>query len=342
LSYTFAGTTFNGNPQGLILNSNVPNSALEPSKAKELEIGTELSLFQNRLSLDLTWYNKKSSNEIVSAPASITSGYGGAVLNIGELQNKGFEALISGYPLKSKNFSWRTSLNGSVNNNKVISLAANQASLAVGTSGVAVGFIQQIVGLPANQIMAYDYKYDSSGKVILATSGVPSSGTLKPWGSAYAKWIAGWSNDFSYKNFHLSFLIDSKFGGKIFSGTDVRGYIFGLHKATLVNREGIFGNNLNAATYYSTLSSNVSKLFVEDASFIKLRQIILGYTFPSKLFKNKIKEASISFVARNLFFLMKKTDNIDPEGDYTSNAFGLELGGVPTSRTYGLNLNLKF
>ena len=280
LSYTFAGTTFNGNPQGLILNSNVPNSALEPSKAKELEIGTELSLFQNRLSLDLTWYNKNSSNEILNAPASITSGYGGAVLNIGELQNRGIEALVSGTPVRGANFSWKISVNGSVNNNKVISLAANQASLAVGTSGVAVGFIQQIVGMPANQIMAYDYKYDSSGKVVLDMSGVPSRGTLKPWGSAYAKWIAGLTNEFSYKNFYLSFLVDGKFGGKIFSGTDYEAYNFGLHRATLVNREGTFGSNLNASTYYSTLISNVSKLLVQDASFIKLRQVILGYNFP--------------------------------------------------------------
>jgi TonB-linked SusC/RagA family outer membrane protein len=342
LNYTFAGTTFNGSPQGLIANSDVPNSNLKPSKAKELEIGTELSFFKNRLGFDITWYNKKSTNEILSAPASITSGYGGAILNIGELQNKGLEALVTATIVKGANFNWKTAVNGSINDNAVISLAANQSSLAVGTSSVATGFIQQIVGMPANQIMAYDYKYDSGGKILLDASGVPSRGTLKPWGSAYAKWIGGWTNDFSYKNFHLSFLIDGKFGGKIFSGTNSIGYEFGLDKATLVNREGTFGNNLDAETYYSTLASNVSKLFVQDASFIKLRQVIFGYTFPTKLFNNTIKEASLSFVARNLFFLMRKTDNIDPEGDYTPNAYGLELGGVPTSTTYGVNLNLKF
>lgn len=301
-----------------------------------------MGLFQNRINLDLTWYNKKSTNEILEAPASIGSGYGGAVLNIGELQNIGFEALISGYPVRSKTFSWKTSLNGSINDNKVLSLAAGQASLAVGTSGTAVGFIQDIVGLPANQIMAYDYKYDKDGKKILDASGVPSRGTLTPYGSGYSKWIAGWGNDFFYKNFHLSFLIDGKFGGKIFSGTDYRGYYFGLDKATLVNREGTFGNNIDAATYYSTLASNISKLFVIDASFIKFRQIIFGYTFPSKMFHKTIKGLSVSLVGRNLFYLMKKTDNIDPEADYTPNAFGLELGGVPPSRTYGINVNFKF
>ncbi len=342
LSYTFASSTFNGNQQGLILNTDIPNTSLEASKATELEIGTELAFLKNRLTFDITWYNKKSSNEIVSAPASIASGYGGAVLNVGELQNTGVEALITGTIFKSSNFSWKTSVNGSLNNNKVVALAGDQASLAVGTSGTAVGFIQQIVNLPANQVMAYDYKRDASGKIVLDASGVPSRGILTPYGSAYAKWTGGWSNDFSYKRMTLSILIDGKFGGKIFSGTDYESYGYGLNKATTVDRTGTFGNNLDAQTYYSTLASNVSSLFVEDASFIKFRQLILSYNFPGGLFKNAIKSASLSLVGRNLFYIMKKTENIDPEANYTSNAFGLELGGVPEVRSYGLNLNLKF
>ncbi|MDB5010335.1 MAG: SusC/RagA family TonB-linked outer membrane protein, partial [Mucilaginibacter sp.] len=158
--------------------------------------------------------------------------------------------------------------------------------------------------------------------------------------SAYAKWVAGWSNEFSYKRFTLSFLIDGKFGGKIFSATDYYGYVLGLHQATLVNREALVGTA--ASTYYSTLASNVSSLFVQDATFIKLRQATLGYTFPVNLFNGAIKSASLSLVARNLFYLLKRTDNIDPESDYSYNAQGLELGGVPATRTYGLNLNVKF
>jgi TonB-linked SusC/RagA family outer membrane protein len=341
LSYTFATSTFNGLPVGNILNTSVPNSSLQASKAKELEIGTELKFLQNRLSLDLTWYNKKSSNEILTAPASIASGYGGAVLNIGELQNKGFEMLLSGTPVKSDNFNWTASLNGSINDNKVISLAANQSSLAVGTSGTAVGFIQDIVGKPANQIMAYDYKRDATGALVYDASGVPSRGTLTAYGSAYAKWIGGFNNDFTYKRFNFSFLIDGKFGGKIFSGTDYRSYGAGLNKATLVNRESTFGNNLDAATYYGTLASNVSSLFVQNASFIKFRQVIVGYSFPAKMFNNVIQGATLSLVGRNLFYLKKYTDNIDPESNYTTNAFGLELGGFPPTRTFGLNLKLK-
>ncbi|HEY6902055.1 MAG TPA: SusC/RagA family TonB-linked outer membrane protein, partial [Puia sp.] len=122
------------------------------------------------------------------------------------------------------------------------------------------------------------------------------------------------------------------------------GYVFGLHKATLVNREGNFGtagNPINAGTYYSQLASNVSRLFVEDASFIKFRQLAFSYSIPSKAFNNRIQGLTVSLVARNLFYIMRKTQNIDPEASYTVNAPGLELGGVPPTRTYGLNLSFK-
>lgn len=338
LAYNFNGSV-NGSPIGVIANPNVPNSSLVASLATELEIGTEMRFFHDRLSLDVTWYDKNSKDEIVAAPASITSGYGGAVLNIGKLKNTGVEALISGSPLKTRDFQWITSLNGSVNNNKVVALAAGQSSLAVATSRSGNAFTQDIVGLPVDQIMAFDYKRDANGAIVKDASGIPVQGDLKPYGSAYAKWVAGWNNQFNYKRFTLSFLIDAKFGGKIFSATDYYGYVLGLHKGTLANRETL-GDQ--AATYYGTLANNVSSLFVQNADFIKLRQLTFGYTFPANLFNGAIKSASLSLVARNLFYLMKKTDNIDPESDYSFNAEGLELGGVPTTRTYGLNLNVKF
>jgi len=347
LSYTFNTATLNGLPLGTISNTSVPNSSLLASKAKEFEIGTELRFLKSRLSMDLTYYNKKSTNEILPAPASISSGYVGAILNIGELQNKGFEALISGAIIKGGDFGWTSAVNGSINNNKVITLAAGASSLAVGTSRTGNGFTQDVVGMAADQVMAFDYKRDATNKAIVVdpATNIPVQGDLKAFGSAYAKWIAGWNNEFTYKRFGFSVLIDGKFGGKIFSATDYYGYVFGLHKATLVNREGNFGtttNPINAATYYSTLAGNVSSLFVQNANFIKVRQVAISYSLPAKTFNNVIQGLTISLVGRNLFYLMKKTDNIDPEAAYTANAQGLELGGVPPSRTYGLNLNFKF
>ncbi|WP_331076404.1 SusC/RagA family TonB-linked outer membrane protein [Daejeonella sp.] len=340
LTYGLLPAQLNGQPLGVISNSSIPNNELKPSNARELEIGTELRVFKDRLRLDLSWYNKRSSNEILSAPASTTSGYSGVVLNVGELENKGFEALITGAPIKGSSFVWTSSFNGSVNNNKVLSLSAGQGSLAVATSRTGTGFTQNIVGKSSNQIMAFDNKYDANGNIVLLANGIPDRGTLTAWGSAYHKWTAGWNNEFSYKRLNLSFLIDGKFGAKIFSATDAIGYTSGLHKGTL-DREKSFGS-INAQTYYTQSAANVSKMFVYDASFIKFRQFTLGYSFPPAMFDNLVKGASLSFVGRNLFILMKKTDNIDPEASYGGISQGLELGGVPPVRTFGLNLAVKF
>jgi TonB-linked SusC/RagA family outer membrane protein len=343
LNYGLFPQQLNGLPLGNITNTSIPNSALKPSLASEIEIGTELRLFNNRVGVDLAWYNKKSKNEIVSAPASSTSGYTGVFLNVGELQNTGVEMLLTGRMLSpNSSLSWTSSLNGSVNNNKVNALSEGQAELAVGTSRTGNGFTRNIVGLAANQVMAFDYKYDVAGKPVLAANGVPERGELIAMGSAYHKHTLGWNNEFTWKNFNLSFLIDGKFGGKVFSATDFYGYFFGLHMNTLENREGTFGTGTNSMAYYTQLASNVSKLFVYDASFIKFRQFALGYALPGKMFGNKIKGATISLVGRNLFIIMKKTDNIDPEASYGGYTQGLELGGVPPVRSYGINLNVKF
>jgi TonB-linked SusC/RagA family outer membrane protein len=339
LAYNFNNATLNGRPLGLIANQAIPNDALVSSIASEFEIGTELRFFKDRLNVDLTWYNKNSKDEIVQAPTSVTSGYVGAILNIGQLRNRGIEALISGIPVKTDNFEWTTSLNGSINNNTVVALAEGQKSLPGATSRTGNGFTQMVVGLPASQVMALDYKRDDQGNILKDQSGAPLQGDLKPYGSAYAKYVAGWTNEFKYKNVNFSFLIDGKFGGKIFSATDYYGYILGLHKATLENRDAL---GANAATYYTAVANNVSSVFVQNADFIKFRQVMLGYTFPGKMFNNVIQGATLSFVGRNLFYISKKTDNIDPESDYSPLTKGLELGGVPPSRTFGLNLSVKF
>lgn len=339
LAYSFNTSSLNGMPLGVISNGSIPNSSLVASLATELEIGTELRFFKDRLNLDLTWYNKKSKDEITDATASVTSGYGGAYLNIGQLQNRGVEVLLSGTPLLTKNFRWNTSFNAALNNNKVIALAPGQSNLPGATSRTGNGFTQDIVGLPVDQIMAFDYQRDAAGKIVVDANNIPVQGNLRPYGSAYGKWTGGWNNEFTFRHFNLSFLIDSKLGGKVFSATDYYGYVLGLHKATLANRDAL---GTNASVYYSTLANNVSGLFVQNASFIKLRQVTLGYNFPASLFHNSVKSINLSLVGRNLFYLMKKTDNIDPESNNSPFAPGLELGGVPPTRTYGLNLSVKF
>ncbi|TYZ14558.1 SusC/RagA family TonB-linked outer membrane protein [Hymenobacter lutimineralis] len=343
LNYAFLPVGLNGNPLGTIENVNIPNSNLKASSATEFEIGTELAVAQNRVRLDLTFYKKNSDKEIVFTPASITSGYQGAVLNAGKMENKGVEMLLTVQPVKTAAFSWTSSFNAAYNKNTVLSLAAGQEQSVYATSRSNAGFLGQIVDKPFGQVMAYDNKYNADGTIALTPNGVPARGDLRAFGSAFHPWTGGWSNDFTFAGFNFGVLVDGKFGGKIFSATDYYGTVFGLRKQTLVNREGTFGSdNLDAATYYSTLADNVSKEFVQNASFIKLRQVTLGYSFPTKLLGSKVQRLTLSLVARNLAILMRKTDNIDPESSYNAFTQGLELGGIPPVRTFGLNLNAKF
>ncbi|TCR00206.1 TonB-linked SusC/RagA family outer membrane protein [Sphingobacterium sp. JUb20] len=344
LTYGLRSESLQGKPLGIISNVNIPNSSLLPSTAKELEIGTELRLFNDRVNLDLTWYNKKSKNEITYVKVATTSGYSAAVLNAGEMQNQGFEALLSATIIKNDHFKWVSTLNGSFNDNKVLSLADGideSNPLTIATSRSGVGFTSIIVGKSIHQVMAFDNKYDANGNIVLLDDDAksPARGDLEAYGSAMNKWFAGWNNEFSYKNLNVSFLIDGKWGGKLFSATNYYGYINGLHKATLDNRESL---GTNAAAYYTNVANNVSKNFVQSSDFIKLRQVVIGYNFPVKMFNNRIKSLNVSAVGRNLFVLMKKTDNIDPESSYNATFPGLELGGVPAVRTFGANLSVKF
>ena len=344
LNYGLLPSQLNGMPLGTITNTSTPNSDLRPSEATELEIGTEIHTLHSRLNFDIAWYDKNSKNEIVPAPASITSGYQGAVLNIGKIRNRGIEFLISGVPVKTKNFTWNTSVNAAMNDNTVLALAAGQPSLLVASSRTGGGFTANIVGKAADQVEAFDYLRDANGTIQVDAAGIPKQGALKPYGSAFGKWTGGFNNEFCFGKINLSFLIDGKFGGKIYAGSEYYAYQFGLSKATLPGRDVGFGpgNATTAQTYYGTLGSNVTNQFVQNASFIKFRQVTLGYNFSGSMFNNVIQSANISFFGRNLFYLMKKTTDIDPESSYGTYSQGLELGGVLPTRVYGLSLNVKF
>ena len=226
----------------------------------------------------------------------------------------------------------------------MLALAAGQSSLLVATSRTGLASTVDVVGQAADQIQAFDYLRDASGAIKVDANGVPMQGALKTYGPAYGKWSAGFNNEFNFGHINLSFLIDGKFGGKVFAGSEYYAFEDGLTKSTLPGRETGFGpgDKTSAENYYTTLGNNVSSLFVQDASFIKFRQITLGYNFPATMFNHVIQGATISLVGRNLFYLMKKTTDIDPEASYGTLSQGLELGGVLPTRIYGLNLNVKF
>ncbi len=337
-------------PVGTAGSTQVPNSNLKPSSRKEFEIGTEMDFFKNKLRLDLAVYQKNVTNDIVPVSIDYTSGYNSAVLNVGNLRYNGVELALGGTAFKNKNFSWDIDFNGSYTGGKVLSLG-DLSYITLGSATPdwgSIAYIQQIVGKVPEQIIALTPATDDKGKVIINPAyGAPDPATAVPkdFGAAISPWTGGITNSFRYRQFTLSFLIDGKFGGKLFSNTNFVAYVQGLSKETLPGRDKTYGTDADAPSqYYGNWANANQGMFVYDASFIKFRQIILGYDFSGKMFHNKIQGIRLSFVTRNVFTIMKHTPNIDPEASYSASIYsqGLESAEVPYSRTMGFNLNIKF
>src|SRR6185312_9674595 len=193
----------------------VPNEHLEPSSAKEFEIGTEIDLWKSRLHLDISYYNKKESREVIPAVTSEASGYNAVLLNSGTIQNKGIEFLVSGVPVKTKDFSWTETINVTYNENKVLSLSSGSTNYPLGYSragedeGVGVAYMSQALGKSAYQIFVADPERDDKGNIVIdPLSGAPEAGTnYVDVGSGIDPWYAGITSEFKYKRFNFSFLV---------------------------------------------------------------------------------------------------------------------------------------
>lgn len=345
-----------GSPTAVISSSQVPRADLQPLTSTTYEAGLETRLFNSFLGVDLTFYNRKTTNDIVGATISTTSGFNTALFNVGAISNKGVELLLNISPVKGPDFSWDASFNMGYNKSNVVSLYGNLTTLRVDQGRYGASFIQQTIGLPYSQIVGFDYKRDVSGNIVYDNAGLPLQGTLKNFGSGVSPYQMGLTNTFRYKKFSFSFLVDGKFGGYIYSGSNAFAYRFGLAKETLQGRDnGYIGVGVNqqgqpntvaanAQAYWGNLFNKVATINVFSSDFIKLRQVVFSYTFPTKMFTNTpVKDITIGLVGRNVFTFMKKIPNIDPESTYnSSNAQGLEYAGAPTTRTVGFNLNVKF
>ncbi|WP_460474502.1 SusC/RagA family TonB-linked outer membrane protein [Emticicia fontis] len=339
----------------------ITNANLKPFTSTTTELGFNAKMYRGRIGLDVALYNKKSTNDIVSVPISGATGYTSAILNSGELSNKGIEVLIEGTPVKSGSFSWNASFNFAYNKSEVLKLADGISTFSIGNSANGNAFINNQVGMPFGGIYGYRKKTDAAGNIIYDTnSNLPLQTDNNQFlGNGVPPYTMGLTNTFKYKNFTLDALVDGKFGGSIFSVMEVYATRLGLLKSTLPGREnglqlsGVTATgdkyaytvpvaNLRSA-YYNNLN-RYTELFVHDASFVKLRQVILSYNLPNNLLKAiGVQSASISLVGRNLLILYKKTDNFDPEQSLTNgSAQGIESIGLPRTRSYGLNLNLKF
>ncbi|MEP6725280.1 MAG: SusC/RagA family TonB-linked outer membrane protein [Bacteroidota bacterium] len=355
--YYGVGSAINGTSTGNF-SGTLPNLFLKPYKLREFEIGTELKFFNNRLGIDVAYFNRKSSQEIMNAGLSWATGYNSSVIANGSIQNKGLEILVTGNPIKGKDFNWNVSFNLTSISNKVLKTDAAGNNLGQGSYRPLNANTAYIVGLAGPQVIAHDYTYNAKGQIVVDASGLPiADGALKPFGSVLPNLYGGLMNSFSYKNWDLSVLFDYNYGNKVLSATKYYAVFRGLDKSTLAGRDagikfnGVFADGTpntvtaTAQSYYQRLAS-ISRENVLNGDYIKLRQISLGYTISEKALSKVpvFSSIQISLVGRNLLTVMKHTDNIDPEAGFSSTIqyAGIEGTSLPSTRSFGINANFKF
>ncbi len=343
----------------------LPPTNLLPQRQNSWEAGGEFSFFDSRVNLDLTYYRTINYDQIISIAIPQTTGYSARRLNVGQISNKGFEALLAVQPIRTKSgFKWDVALNFNRNINIVDKLADNLQEFII-TSGDGFGiFISARPGETFN-IQGVGWLRDDKGNLVINPStGLRTPGPRKLLGNIYPDWTMGINNSFSYKNLNFSFLIDIREGGVINSQTVsiLRGSGMALEttennrtpfvdKGVNRNADGTFSENTKAVAsvqqYYGTLDNSTSpEDNTFDASYIKLREIRLSYTLPDKLMaKTPFGGASLALEGRNLALLKSHVPHIDPESNVLGPGLigeGLERGSVPSSRTIGVNLRLSF
>ncbi|TDX86025.1 SusC/RagA family TonB-linked outer membrane protein [Epilithonimonas xixisoli] len=351
------------------------NNNLKPERMSELEAGLEMAFFRNRLSFDVSVYKSKTRDLITSTDISSGSGFTSAWLNSGDIENKGIEARLTVVPVKTPNFKWELTANWATNKNTVTRIYGDTEFLPFGSMwNVATG---GMLGESTGTIRGTNFVY-LNGQKVVGEDGkyLVSESSTDIIGDAVPDWRGGIQNTISYKNFSLSFLIDIKKGGDIYSQDMAFGLATGLYQETAGNNElgnpirnsianggGIllpgvkadgtpndiradFSDSNNPYGYYGGSGGEqaAEATHVYDGSFVKLRNVTLSYRLPKETFGNsRIQGMTLSLIGRNLWIIHKNTPYTDPEaGMSAGNAIGFQSGAHPAFREIGASIKVEF
>jgi len=339
------------------------NVNFKPEISTNYEAGLDIRLFKSRLNLDLTVYSNTTRNQILEVPMDPTTGYARAVLNAGSVRNQGIEVVLTGSIIKKKNFTWNTILTWAKNQNRVMELAEGmEGKQDIGYGGNAT--IQARVGGTTGDIYGFGFLRSPDGQIVYNSTGLPARPQeIQYIGSAYADWKGGLRNEFTYNNIRFSFLIDGQLGGMIYSQSHHKMMEQGKLKSSLAGREENFiigvGVVENADKTYSPNTTKVlpvdyygdyyRRANVEsnsfDASYLKLREARLEYNFPKSILgKSFFKNLSVALYGRDLL-MITSFPIFDPETAALNGSTilpGVEMGQLPSSRTIGANITVKF
>ncbi|MFV0345794.1 MAG: SusC/RagA family TonB-linked outer membrane protein [Bacteroidales bacterium] len=346
------------------IDGQLPHFDLKPEETYSYEIGTNLVFLDSRLVFDFTYYNSISDNQIMNVDLAPSTGYETRKMNAGKIKNTGIEIQLNGTPVSTKSgFNWDVVLTWSKNYSEVVELYGDMEFLPL-----AEDFhmsMQARPGRPYGEIYTLDFKRDAFGNKLIDKNGFAQAGEWKAMGDINPDWLAGLSNKFTYKNLSMSFLIDMQMGGDIYSWGKAYMGLFGTSAETLEGRaewiDGTGGYVESGVSevdgkpntvaidpsmrWYNLYNQQIGAEWIQDATNIRLRELVLGYTMPSEWFANlPIDNINLSLVGRNLFFFYRAMDHFDPESGYSSGNVGngIEHLSLPSTSSYGVNLKVNF
>jgi hypothetical protein len=368
-AFTWTGLSFPllGKP-GFTVSNTIGNENLKPEKMISWEIGTDLRWLDNRIAIDFTYFNQKNKDLLLNVPLSGTTGYNYSYMNAGEMKTYGFEVVVGLQPVRSSNWQWDAVFNFTLIRNEVTKLAPGLNGLPL---GAGTAYVAAYAGYAYQSFFAYDWQRDEDGNVIInddpesANYGFPMGNydTLVYLGHYHPDWTLGWNNTLTWKNLSFSFLLEFKKGGKMSNGTRGALYFFGNHgdqesrePDDLYVFDGVKQSDgspndiqvVKGDNWYfmgeGSAFTGPSSPYVEDAGWIRLREIALSYEFKDlHLGKEVIRSLSIYFSGRNLW-LSTKYAGIDPETSMfgSSNVQGLDYFNMPGTKGVTVGLRLAF
>ena len=352
------GFTSEGNKPPLVAPR--PGESLRPELKSEVEIGTEWRMFDNRLGFELSYYNSETKHQYLQILAPLTNPLGVKYycINAGSIKNVGFEAVVTGKIVKADKFSWDATVNYSQNKNTVQEIPAELGGKVILTEAGVNNYryvLEQ--GKPFGVIEGVNIKKDAQGRVLLNADGTIQKTGFEEVGNANPDFMLGFSNSFKFGSFFANVLIDARFGGDVMSLTEAVNGEFGVSKVTgdARNAGGVtinavypdgtaYAGKYPAESYYKQTGGRAGATgeYVYDATNVSVREVSIGYTFNVKKL-SFLQSASLSLIARNLGFIYKDAP-FDPNISLSTGEGlqGIDVYGMPSTRSIGLNLNVTF
>jgi TonB-linked SusC/RagA family outer membrane protein len=353
-----AGTAWGAIP-GFSIPNTIPNVTLKPEETTAWEVGTDLGFLNERLGFVATYYDNTTVNQIMGVQISRASGFTNQVLNAGEVRNWGWELLLNANPVRMDNgFRWDMTLNWARNNSEVVDLYGDLETLVLGTYWSLN--VEARKGEPYGVLFGNGFLRDDQGRLLVADNGRPIRDPVrKVLGNYNPDWTGGLLNRFAYRNFDMSVLFDMQQGGSVFSVTNYFGNYAGVLTSSLEGREndtcdpGVLVDGIRQSdgqpnttrvcpeTYFGGLYGNQESA-IFDASYVKLREMKLGYQLPQSLTgRFGFSSANVALVGRNLF-LWTDAPHIDPETAFSAgNVQGIEFGQFPSARSIGFTVTVR-